>query len=110
MDSKFKLREKRTYKAPENTRIYAVGDIHGEREMLDELLASLPLVDGDRFVFVGDYVDRGPDSRVDGPLHRETLLPLRALGGPRAPGPRQIPRGEQVGMGVGPNSVVHKLD
>ena len=43
--------------------LYAVGDIHGEREMLEELLASLPLREGDRLVFVGDYVDRGPDSR-----------------------------------------------
>jgi len=42
--------------------LYAVGDIHGEREKLDELLASLPLEPGDRFVFLGDYVDRGPDS------------------------------------------------
>jgi serine/threonine protein phosphatase 1 len=43
--------------------LYAVGDIHGESEMLRELLARLPLADGDRVVFVGDYVDRGPDSR-----------------------------------------------
>ena len=43
--------------------LYAVGDIHGERELLEELLANLPLRDGDRLVFVGDYVDRGPDSR-----------------------------------------------
>ena len=43
--------------------LYAVGDIHGERELLVELLASLPLRQGDRLVFVGDYVDRGPDSR-----------------------------------------------
>lgn len=43
--------------------LYAVGDIHGERERLRELLAQLPLQPGDRFVFVGDYVDRGPDSR-----------------------------------------------
>jgi serine/threonine protein phosphatase 1 len=42
--------------------LYAVGDIHGELGMLEELLASLPLRGGDRFVFVGDYVDRGPDS------------------------------------------------
>ena len=42
--------------------LYAVGDIHGELEKLDELLASLPLRDGDRLVFLGDYVDRGPDS------------------------------------------------
>ena len=43
--------------------LYAVGDIHGEAEMLEELLASLPHQERDRFVFVGDYVDRGPDSR-----------------------------------------------
>ena len=43
--------------------LYAVGDIHGESEMLCELLAKLPLVPGDRLVFVGDYVDRGPDSK-----------------------------------------------
>lgn len=42
--------------------LYAVGDIHGEAELLDELLAELPHQEGDRFVFVGDYVDRGPDS------------------------------------------------
>jgi serine/threonine protein phosphatase 1 len=43
--------------------LYAVGDIHGEWEMLDELLARIPHRAGDRFVFVGDYVDRGPDAR-----------------------------------------------
>jgi serine/threonine protein phosphatase 1 len=43
--------------------LYAVGDIHGEAELLDELLAKIPHRPGDRFVFVGDYVDRGPDSR-----------------------------------------------
>jgi serine/threonine protein phosphatase 1 len=43
--------------------LYAIGDIHGERELLEELLESLPLQDDDRLVFVGDYVDRGPDSR-----------------------------------------------
>jgi serine/threonine protein phosphatase 1 len=43
--------------------LYAVGDIHGERARLEQLIASLPLRSGDRFVFMGDYVDRGPDSR-----------------------------------------------
>ena len=42
--------------------LYAVGDIHGELEKLEELLESLPLRKGDRLVFLGDYVDRGPDS------------------------------------------------
>lgn len=43
--------------------LYAVGDIHGEAELLRELLGLLPRQSGDRFVFMGDYVDRGPDSR-----------------------------------------------
>ena len=43
--------------------LYAIGDIHGQREMLEDLLGALPLRDDDRLVFVGDYVDRGPDSR-----------------------------------------------
>jgi serine/threonine protein phosphatase 1 len=42
--------------------LYAVGDIHGELALLDELLAKLELGDGDRLVFLGDYVDRGPDA------------------------------------------------
>ena len=41
--------------------LYAVGDIHGESQKLEELLEALPLVEGDRLVFLGDYVDRGPD-------------------------------------------------
>jgi serine/threonine protein phosphatase 1 len=43
--------------------LYAVGDIHGESEMLAELLGELPHQPGDRFVFMGDYVDRGPDAK-----------------------------------------------
>jgi serine/threonine protein phosphatase 1 len=42
--------------------LYAIGDIHAELEKLEELLASLPLQEGDRLVFLGDYVDRGPDA------------------------------------------------
>ena len=43
--------------------LYAVGDIHGEVELLEELLEKLPSKKDDRFVFVGDYVDRGFDSK-----------------------------------------------
>ncbi len=45
--------------------IYAVGDIHGQSEDLDRVL-NLIADDGGagaRVVFLGDYVDRGPDSR-----------------------------------------------
>jgi serine/threonine protein phosphatase 1 len=39
-----------------------VGDIHGDVRRLDALLARLDLKNRE-LVFVGDYVDRGPDSR-----------------------------------------------
>lgn len=42
--------------------LYAVGDIHGELGKLDALLDKLPLDPSDKLVFLGDYVDRGPDA------------------------------------------------
>jgi serine/threonine protein phosphatase 1 len=54
---------------PEPRRIYAIGDIHGCRDLLDRMieeirgdLAAHP-VDSALTVTLGDYVDRGPDSR-----------------------------------------------
>ena len=46
--------------------IYAIGDIHGQKEMLDHALALIAADGGDdaQIVFLGDYVDRGPDSRA----------------------------------------------
>lgn len=52
--------------APAGKRIYAIGDIHGCREELDDLLALIAEEESDagrQLVFLGDYVDRGPDSR-----------------------------------------------
>jgi len=43
--------------------LYAVGDIHGTLPKLDALLEKLPLEEGDRVVFLGDYVDRGSQAR-----------------------------------------------
>ena len=40
-----------------------IGDIHGCLEELTFLIENLPLEQGDRLVFLGDYVDRGPDSK-----------------------------------------------
>ncbi|HET9870388.1 MAG TPA: metallophosphoesterase family protein [bacterium] len=43
--------------------IYAIGDIHGCLKQLQDLLAQLPLGPDDELVFLGDYIDRGPDSK-----------------------------------------------
>lgn len=56
-------------KTPENHRLYAVGDIHGRLDLLTRLLA---MIEEDaqkhpkkekKLIFLGDYVDRGVDSR-----------------------------------------------
>ena len=65
--------------APPDTRIYAIGDIHGCSGLLDRLHALIR-DDAEQapetrrvVVYLGDYVDRGPDSRgvldrlIDGP-------------------------------------------
>ena len=46
------------------TPIYAIGDIHGQLDMLKDALARIEADGGPdaRVVFLGDYVDRGPDS------------------------------------------------
>ena len=43
-------------------RTIIVGDVHGCREELDALLDRVAFASGDRLVFVGDLVARGPDS------------------------------------------------
>ncbi len=54
-------------------RLLAIGDIHGCLTALDRLLDTVRPVRDDIVVLLGDYVDRGPDSR--GVLDR--LLELR---------------------------------
>lgn len=60
-------------------RVYAIGDVHGRRDlleaMLDRVRADLGLRPHPRprLVMLGDYIDRGPDSR--GVV--ETLMTLR---------------------------------
>lgn len=56
---------------PDDMRVYAIGDIHGERNLLDLLYEMIEqdaksiLAAGGTAVIVhlGDYIDRGPDSR-----------------------------------------------
>jgi serine/threonine protein phosphatase 1 len=44
--------------------IYAVGDIHGCLDRLEMLLDEVqPDLEKDVLLFIGDYIDRGPDSR-----------------------------------------------
>ncbi|MEI8347474.1 MAG: metallophosphoesterase family protein, partial [Pseudomonadota bacterium] len=43
--------------------IFAIGDIHGCAEELKQLIAKLPLDQNSTLVFLGDYVDRGEDSK-----------------------------------------------
>lgn len=54
-------------------RTLAIGDIHGMSSALDALLAAVRPTPDDQLIFLGDYVDRGPDTR--GVLDR--LLTLR---------------------------------
>jgi serine/threonine protein phosphatase 1 len=54
---------------PPRRRIYAVGDVHGRADLLAELLGRIDADLKNRpiahpiQVFLGDYIDRGPDSR-----------------------------------------------
>jgi len=50
------------------TTIYAIGDIHGEKALLDDIhrkiVADAAARAGEKLaVYLGDYIDRGPDSR-----------------------------------------------
>ncbi len=46
-----------------NDKIFVIGDIHGCAEELQLLLEKLPLTPTSRIVFVGDYIDRGENSK-----------------------------------------------
>jgi serine/threonine protein phosphatase 1 len=55
---------------PDGIRVYAIGDVHGRADLLQSLLTVVD-VDLDRSaperaiqVFLGDYIDRGPQSRA----------------------------------------------
>jgi serine/threonine protein phosphatase 1 len=44
-------------------RLFAVGDVHGCAQELRALVQQLPIDRDSTVVFVGDYIDRGPDAR-----------------------------------------------
>jgi serine/threonine protein phosphatase 1 len=45
-------------------RVIVIGDLHGYREPLARLLDKMEVRNEDLVVFIGDYIDRGPDSRA----------------------------------------------
>ena len=53
---------------PAGERVYAVGDIHGRRDLFDAVIAAIDADDAARgpaqttVVLLGDLIDRGPDS------------------------------------------------
>jgi serine/threonine protein phosphatase 1 len=67
---------------PDGMRVYAIGDVHGRNDLLQSLLAQIEADDAERgqaetqLIFLGDLVDRGPDSA--GVI--ETAMALRASG------------------------------
>ena len=59
-----------TPSVPVGQRIYAIGDVHGRLDLLDQLMRMIVTDDEERgpirrrtLIFLGDYVDRGADSR-----------------------------------------------
>ena len=47
-----------------NNRIYAIGDIHGCFRAIKDLIENkIQLSKEDKLIFLGDYIDRGPDSK-----------------------------------------------
>jgi len=60
--------KKQIFLAPKGSRIYAIGDIHGRIDLLEELLDTIVRDDRGReamdssIIFLGDLTDRGPES------------------------------------------------
>ncbi|HFC97429.1 MAG TPA: serine/threonine protein phosphatase [Thermosulfurimonas dismutans] len=63
-------------------RIFAIGDIHGCAEALEKLLGRLPVDWGaDLVIFLGDYIDRGPEPRrvIEKVMELRKLYPERVI-------------------------------
>ncbi len=62
-------------------RIFAIGDIHGCLDKLQRLMGKLQVAGHDTIIFLGDYIDRGPDSKgvIDFLLMLKEELPARFI-------------------------------
>lgn len=43
--------------------LWAIGDVHGCRIALERLISDISPTENDKLIFLGDYIDRGPDSK-----------------------------------------------
>ena len=74
---------------PAGTRIYAIGDIHGRRDLFEDLVALIEADDAARgaaqttIVLLGDLIDRGPDSAgvLDAVIALKARKTLRVIAG-----------------------------
>lgn len=71
------------YTVPDGIRVYAIGDIHGHADVLAQMhrqieadIAEQPEVEN-KIVYIGDYIDRGPNSKgvIDLLVERELTAP-----------------------------------
>lgn len=62
---------------------YVIGDVHGCSKALRSLIEALQLGSKDEVIFVGDYIDRGPNSRdvIDQVLSLKQQCQVTALRG-----------------------------
>jgi len=67
---------------PAGQAVYAIGDVHGRLDLLEDLLAHIredvaqhPSDSARSLIFLGDYVDRGPESRGVVDVVLSDLLP-----------------------------------
>ncbi|HEY9215071.1 MAG TPA: metallophosphoesterase family protein [Ancylobacter sp.] len=55
------------FRIPDGIRVYAIGDVHGRldllRRLLDKIVHDGAMAANARIIFLGDYIDRGADSR-----------------------------------------------
>lgn len=65
---KEKAYKKKKPSVPEGKRVYAIGDVHGCKSLLEQLLTKIEKDSNQRgdadvdIIFLGDLIDRGPDS------------------------------------------------